>query len=152
MITLWLATGLVAKQSQSQAVTVQADAGVFSLTGNAATLTGPKSSIRGSSRKRRRGKSWDYERAFAAREAERLESETFPIPPEPAPQPQTFDSMLQPSLAEVFQLVPRPIQGPKRLTLEQINAAAAELQAARERKRRFEEDEDDALAALLLAS
>jgi len=151
MLTLWLATGLVAKQNQSEAFLLEAGTGVISLTGNNVSFQAPKKTG-GTVRKRRRGKRWDYDTAFAKREAEHLQTNTFPIPPKPAPQPQNFDSLRQPALAEVFKLTPRPVQGPRRLTIEQINAAAAELQAARDRKRRFEEDEDDALVALLLAS
>ena len=120
-------------------------AGVATATGDLG-FTGSASTLRGKVRKRRRGKAWDYQRAFAAREAERLQSEPFPIAPQPVPKPLPF-TPTQP-LLERFAVINPVVSGVRqrpRWTIQDYQAALIEKRRQQEiveRQRRDLEDEE----------
>lgn len=129
----------------SGAFRLEAGTGVITLTGSDITFKAPNK-IRGKVRKRRRGRAWDYDRAFAKREAERFESEPFPIPQRPAPKPQPFVSLLETyrPTVRVSEKATRP-----HWRIEDYQAALAEKRRQQEFERRQQELEDEELLLLL---
>lgn len=135
----------------SRVFALVANAGVFAIDGQPVTFEAPQRSagIRGRPvrrKRRRRRMKWPEEWL-----------KEYPLPADKnaprlnAPSVRSGGIVNGPKLIHVFQLMPRPVHGPRRVTLDHVKAMRLEIEAARERNRLFEEDEDDALAALLLA-
>lgn len=99
--------------------------------------------------RRRKGRAWNYDRAFAKREAERLVSEPWPLPPVPAPKPQPFVSLFetyQPAVA----VASKPTRPHWRI--EDYQAALASKRAIQEFERRQQDLDDEDVLLLLEAA
>jgi hypothetical protein len=133
----------------SGAFVLEADTGVITLTGSDISFQAPNR-IGGTVRKRRRGKRWDYDTAFAARELEQRKSEVFPIAPKPAPPTPTFDSLLATYKVEAPSVPVRATRPHWRI--EDYQAALVQKRRQQEFERLQRDLEDEELLLLLEAA